>query len=98
MKALIIAAVLAGIISSPALAQYGSNRGSSHGNSGYGGYGYGTGSSSQSHQNSGYYNSRGTYVQPHRQTNPNGTQYDNYNSRGNYNPYSGRYGTRTPKY
>lgn len=93
MKALIIVAALAAI-SSPALAQYGNNRG--HGNGGYGGYG--TGSNPQSHSVDGYTNSRGTYVQPHQQTNPNGTQYDNYNSRGNYNPYSGTYGTRTPKW
>jgi len=37
-------------------------------------------------------------VQPHQQTNPNGTQYDNYGAKGNYNPYTGNYGTKPPKY
>jgi hypothetical protein len=67
-----------------------------------GGYGssgsYGTGSNPSSHGTSGYTTPQGTYVQPHQQTNPNGTQYDNYNSRGNQNPYSGQTGNRSPKY
>ncbi|MGV7034840.1 hypothetical protein [Methylobacterium symbioticum] len=62
----------------------------------YGGYGYG--SNSSSHYNSGYTNSHGTYVQPHYSTNPNNTQYDNYGTRGNYNPYSGQTGTRNPRW
>ncbi len=62
------------------------------------GYGYGTGSNPYSHPTQGYTNQYGTYVQPHYQTNPNGTQYDNYGSRGNYNPYTGKTGTRTPKW
>jgi hypothetical protein len=63
-----------------------------------GGGAYGTGSSSSSHGTSDYTTPQGTYVQPHQQTSPNGTQYDNYNSRGNYNPYSGQTGNRSPKY
>ncbi len=59
---------------------------------------YGTGSNPSSHGTSGYTTERGTYVQPHQQTNPNGTQYDNYNSRGNYNPSNGQTGSRSPKY
>ena len=42
----------------------------------------------------GYYRSSGTYVQPYYRTNPNRVRYDNYSYKGNYNPYSGRYGTR----
>ena len=53
---------------------------------------YGTGSNSRSNQVDGYYNSRGTYVDSYRRTNPNDSTSDNYNSRGNYNPYNGRYG------
>ena len=75
----------------PASAQYGNNSRSGYGT-------YGTGSNSRSHSVDGYYNSRGTYVQPHRATNPNRTQYDNYGTRGNYNPYSGKYGIRSPRY
>jgi hypothetical protein len=59
---------------------------------------YGYGSNPYSHPTRGYTNQNGTYVQPHYQTNPNSTQYDNYGTRGNYNPYTGRTGTRTPKW
>lgn len=55
-------------------------------------YDYGTGSNSSDHYTSGYTNSRGTYVQPHYQTNPNNSQSDNYGARGNYNPHTGGYG------
>lgn len=64
----------------------------------HGGWGYGTGSNPSSHYVRPYTRSDGTYVGGHYQTNPNGTQYDNYGTRGNYNPYTGRYGTRTPHY
>jgi hypothetical protein len=63
----------------------------------YGGL-YGTGSNTQTHSTSGYTRSNGTYVQPYVATNPNGTQRDNFGSRGNYNPHSNSYGTRMPKY
>lgn len=53
---------------------------------------YGTGSNSRSNQVDGYYNNRGTYVDSYRRTNPNDSTSDNYNTRGNYNPYNGRYG------
>jgi hypothetical protein len=38
----------------------------------------------------------GTYVQPHQRTAPNSTQRDNYSSRPNVNPYTGKPGTREP--
>lgn len=85
------------LASSGAFAQYGSN---SNRNSGYGSNsgsgGYGTGSNPNSHSVDGYTNNRGTYVEPHQRTNPNSTQYDNYGTRGNYNPHTGSYGTKTP--
>jgi len=59
---------------------------------------YGTGSNSRSHGVSGHYTNSGSYVQPHRATNPNSTQMDNYGTRGNVNPYTGAVGTRTPRY
>jgi hypothetical protein len=59
---------------------------------------YGTGSNPSSHHVSPYTNSHGTTVQGHYQTNPNSTQLDNYSTRGNYNPHTGNYGTRTPRY
>ena len=39
----------------------------------------------------------GTYVAPSRATNPNRTQRDNYSSKPNVNPYTGKQGTRMPK-
>jgi hypothetical protein len=73
----------------------GSHSSGSH--SGSRGSGYGTGSNPSSHQTKGYTRKDGTYVQPHYQTNPNGTTRDNYNTRGNYNPHNGKVGTRSPK-
>ncbi|MGF6412374.1 hypothetical protein OKW37_004044 [Paraburkholderia sp. MM5482-R2] len=45
---------------------------------------------------SGYTRSNGTYVAGHHQTNPNGTKYDNWSSKGNVNPYTGKEGTVDP--
>jgi hypothetical protein len=58
----------------------------------------GTGSNSSSHSVTGYTTRQGTYVAPHHATDPNGTQRDNYGTRGNANPYTGSVGTRTPHY
>ena len=51
--------------------------------------GYGTGSNPNDHYVGGYETGRGTYVEPHYQTNPNGSTNDNYETRGNYNPHTG---------
>jgi hypothetical protein len=59
---------------------------------------YGTGSNPGSHPTSGYTKGDGTYVQPYQSTNPNNTQRDNYGATGNYNPYTGKTGTKPPKY
>ena len=59
---------------------------------------YGTGSNPNSHYVQPHFNSNGTFTQGHYQTNPNHTQLDNYSIRGNYNPYTGQYGTRSPRY
>lgn len=40
--------------------------------------------------------STGTYVMPYYRSSPNRTPYDNYSIRGNYNPYSGKVGTKSP--
>lgn len=58
----------------------------------------GTGSNPSSHYVTPYTTSNGTTVQGHYQTNPNGTQTDNYGTQGNVNPYSGQVGTRTPQH
>ncbi|WP_374545038.1 hypothetical protein [Rhodoblastus sp.] len=57
---------------------------------------YGYGSNSNGHYVQGYERNNGTYVQPHYQSNPNSTTYDNYGTRGNVNPYTGATGTRNP--
>ena len=56
----------------------------------------GYGANPNDHEVSGYTNSHGTYVEPHYQTNPNGSTYDNYETRGNLNPHTGAYGSRSP--
>ena len=43
----------------------------------------------------GYYRSNGTYVQPHYRSSPNGTKSDNWSTKGNINPYTGKEGTKT---
>ena len=54
----------------------------------------GTGSSSSSHAVRGYTTKRGTVVAPHRQTQPDHTQRNNYSTKGNVNPSNGKVGTR----
>jgi hypothetical protein len=43
----------------------------------------------------GYYNQYGTYVAPHYRTAPNKTINDNWSTSPNYNPYTGKQGTKT---
>lgn len=44
----------------------------------------------------GYYRpSTGTYVQPHYRTSPNRTKWDNWSTRGNINPYTGKRGYKS---
>ena len=44
----------------------------------------------------GYFKSDGTYVPPHFRSSPNSTKLDNYSTRGNANPYTGKEGTKNP--
>ena len=44
----------------------------------------------------GYTRSDGTYVAPHFRSNPNGTTLDNWSTKGNTNPYTGKAGTVDP--
>lgn len=43
-----------------------------------------------------YKPSTGRYVMPSYRTSPNKTKLDNYSTKGNYNPYSGKKGTVSP--
>lgn len=44
----------------------------------------------------GYTKKSGTYVAPHHRTTPNKTKSDNYSTKGNTNPYTGKKGTKKP--
>lgn len=44
------------------------------------------------HWVNGYYTRNGTYIPGHYETNANGNFYDNWGTRGNYNPYTGKPG------
>lgn len=44
----------------------------------------------------GYYKSNGTYVQPYYRTAPNSTNKDNFSTKGNVNPYTGKPGYIQP--
>lgn len=50
----------------------------------------------QSHSTKGYVKKDGTYVAPSVATNPNDTKADNYSSKGNTNPLTGKEGTVDP--
>ena len=47
---------------------------------------------------SGYTRDNGTYVQPHVRTMPNNTNWDNYSTKGNSNPFTGSTGHRARDY
>lgn len=44
----------------------------------------------------GYTKKSGTYVAPHKRSAPNKTKSDNYSTKGNMNPYTGKKGTKKP--
>jgi len=46
----------------------------------------------------GYIKRDGTYVAPSYRSRPNSTTLDNYSTRGNVNPYTGKTGTQQPTF
>ena len=44
----------------------------------------------------GYTKKDGTYVQGHYRSSPNSTSTDNWSTKGNTNPYTGKAGTKSP--
>lgn len=44
----------------------------------------------------GHVRSDGVYIPQHQRTNPNSTTLDNWSTRGNVNPYTGKVGTVDP--
>jgi hypothetical protein len=57
----------------------------------------GTGSNYSYTRTKGYVKKSGTYVAPSYKSKSNKTQYDNWSTRGNQNPFTGKEGTRTPE-
>jgi hypothetical protein len=49
------------------------------------------------HHNNGYIDSSGVFHPGHYQTNPDNNSWDNWSTRGNYNPFTGLSGTQTPQ-
>ena len=47
-----------------------------------------------SHSVRGYTKKDGTYVPPHRSTDPDGSKSNNWSQKGNINPYTGKEGTK----
>jgi len=43
----------------------------------------------------GYFRRNGTYVAPYVRTSPNSTKDDNWSTKGNVNPYTGKAGTKS---
>ncbi|AZP12717.1 hypothetical protein EJN92_12320 [Undibacterium parvum] len=54
-------------------------------------------SSNGSHSVNGYVKKDGTYVAPSHATNPNRSKADNWSSKGNTNPHTGKDGTKDPE-
>ena len=44
----------------------------------------------------GYYRKNGTYVSPHYRSNPDHLRLNNWSTKGDYNPYTGKQGTVNP--
>ncbi|MBI1273429.1 MAG: hypothetical protein GC131_05035 [Alphaproteobacteria bacterium] len=44
----------------------------------------------------GHMNRNGTYVMPHQRTTPDSNRFNNWSSKGNTNPYTGKSGTQEP--
>lgn len=84
MKSLIIVALLATATGTALAKGGGGHTGGSHASSG------------GSHSIQGYTKKDGTVVAPAHATNPNNSKADNWSSKGNVNPYTGKEGTKDP--
>lgn len=95
MRRIWIAVCAALVLATPADARGGHSGGRS-GSYASGHRSYSLGGAPGYHRVRGYTRRDGTYVAPHHATNPNGTRADNWSTRGNINPFTGRLGTRSP--
>jgi hypothetical protein len=97
-KLKLIAIALACVACTGAFAQRQSNPyGNPYGSANSNPYGSAPGSgytNPNSHAVDGYVRGNGTYVAPSHATNANSTRSDNYGTKGNVNPYTGKAGTR----
>ena len=59
---------------------------------------YGTGSNIFSTGVKGHFKSNGTYVKSHRRSRKNSTEFDNWSTRGNFNLYTGKRGSKSPRW
>jgi hypothetical protein len=82
-KCICVITVLA-LVPSPALARDGHSGGYSHSSRSYSGV----------HTVRSYTRTDGTFVHSYHATNPNHTRNDNFSTRGNVNPYTGKAGTK----
>jgi hypothetical protein len=57
----------------------------------------GSGSNPSNAPVKGYEKKDGTYIEPYHRTTPDTTQGNNYGTKGNVNPYTGKEGTKTEK-
>lgn len=88
--------VLALVLVAPTYAKGGGGHSSSgHSSGGYSSSSAGSNGSGRSHSTSAYTKSNGTYVAPSHATNPNTTKSDNWTTKGNTNPYTGKAGTKS---
>jgi hypothetical protein len=55
-----------------------------------------TGAFAQARRVKGYTTKRGTYVAPHYRSKADHSRYNNWSTKGNRNPYTGKRGTRSP--
>lgn len=44
----------------------------------------------------GHFRKSGAYVQPHYRSSPNRSKFDNWSTKGNYNPHTGKKGYASP--
>lgn len=85
IKTIFTSILLLALVNTPVLAKKNSSGGfKSHG-------------SSNTTSVGGYTKKNGTYVAPHKRTVPNHTQRDNWTSKPNQNPYTGKDGTKEPQ-
>jgi hypothetical protein len=93
--ALLLAGAVDLIVPMTVLARGGGGRSSGRSSGGSGRKGQSS-SGGGSHYVSPHTRKDGTYVPGHRQTNPDNSKQNNWSTKGNVNPYTGKAGTRNP--